>query len=125
MRPLPSDTSDTSKTTNNMEGPAASTTESDAKMPPKKRSRYPPRATSTMDEDAMDIDSPATETPNPIDEPAKRNEQLDDPWSDEQETSLFKGLIRWKPNGNHASPVINYGSNVLRHTQTLSNDRIV
>lgn len=71
-------------------------------MPPKKKGKGAARAASTpvADEDSMVIDSPAAETPKPLDEPTKRNDELlDDPWSDEQETSLFKGLMKWKPNG--------------------------
>jgi hypothetical protein len=99
LRPLHADPRKLPRT-DKSEGLATSTTE-DANMPPKKKSRAPPRATSTpvTDDDAMVVDSPAAETPKPIDEPAKRNELLDDPWSDEQETSLFKGIMRWKPNG--------------------------
>jgi MRG-binding protein len=71
-------------------------------MPPKKRGKANARAASTpvADEDAMVIDFPAEETPKPVEEPAKPDHDLlSDPWSDEQETSLFKGLMKWKPNG--------------------------
>ena len=70
-------------------------------MPPKKKGKGAVRAASTpVDEDAMVIDSPAAETPKPVEEPTKPNEDLlNDPWTDEQETSLFKGIMKWKPNG--------------------------
>ena len=71
-------------------------------MPPKKKGKGTARAASTpvADEDAMAIDSPAAETPKPVEEPAKPNaDLLKDPWTDEQETSLFKGIMKWKPNG--------------------------
>ena len=70
-------------------------------MPPKKKGKGTVRAASTpvADEDAMVIDSPA-ETPKPVEESAKPNaDLLKDPWTDEQETSLFKGIMKWKPNG--------------------------
>lgn len=42
----------------------------------------------------MDVDAPPTDLNA---KPAY--DILKDPWTDEQETSLFKGLIRWKPAG--------------------------
>jgi hypothetical protein len=68
------------------------------KMPPKKKAKAATAATSTStaDEDAMAIDTPQPQT----DEPAKpAYDILKDPWTDEQETSLFKGIIKWKPAG--------------------------
>lgn len=45
--------------------------------------------------DSMVIDRPEThESPK---KPAYN--PLQDPWTDEQETSLYKGIIRWKPAG--------------------------
>ncbi|KAG0649338.1 Chromatin modification-related EAF7, partial [Hyphodiscus hymeniophilus] len=73
-------------------------------MPPRKKGKGAARAASTPagDNDTMVIDSPVAETPKSIEEPAKRGDALlDDPWTDEQETSLFKGLMTWKPNGVH------------------------
>ncbi len=70
-------------------------------MPPKKKTKGTAKAPSTLvaDEDAMIIDTPQ-QTPKPIEEPAKsEDELLKELWTDEQETSLFKGLIKWKPNG--------------------------
>ncbi|CAG8982479.1 hypothetical protein HYALB_00002258 [Hymenoscyphus albidus] len=70
-------------------------------MPPKKKGKGVARAASTpvADEDTVMADSPQTqqveETPKPT------SDLLNDPWTDEQETSLFKGIIRWKPAGMH------------------------
>jgi hypothetical protein len=62
-------------------------------MPPRKKAKGSVRAASTpaADDDAMVIDTLQAELSKP--DPTK------DPWTDEQETSLFKGIIRWKPAG--------------------------
>lgn len=68
---------------------------STAKMPPKKK-KGSTRAASTPveDQDSMAIDTPQkAEPPKPI------YDILKDPWTDEQETSLFKGIVKWKPAG--------------------------
>jgi len=66
-------------------------------MPPRKKAKASTRAASTpvADEDAMVIDTPQ------IEEPGK--DMLKEPWTDEQETSLFKGIIKWKPAGKLGS----------------------
>ena len=72
-------------------------------MPSKKKAKGTARAASTpaADEDAMVVDSTTAEIPKSIEQAAKHSdESRDDPWTDEQETSLFKGLMKWKPNGN-------------------------
>ncbi|KAM3077233.1 hypothetical protein ACMFMG_003303 [Clarireedia jacksonii] len=66
-------------------------------MPPKKK-KNSLRAASTPvgDDDPMIIDAPENVEPaKPIYDPLK------DPWTDEQETSLFKGIVKWKPAGMH------------------------
>lgn len=77
-------------------------------MPPRKKTaKGSVRAPSTpaADEDAMAIDTPQpSEPPKPSDlEPAQPAEPAyditKDPWTDEQETSLYKGIIKWKPAG--------------------------
>ncbi|KAH7313145.1 chromatin modification-related protein EAF7-domain-containing protein [Rhexocercosporidium sp. MPI-PUGE-AT-0058] len=70
-------------------------------MPPRKKTKGSVRAPSTpaADEDAMAVDTPQ---PDATEEKAKPTyDILKDPWTDEQETSLFKGIIRWKPAGIH------------------------
>jgi MRG-binding protein len=65
-------------------------------MPPRKKTKGGNQAASTpaADEDAMIIDTPKVE------EPVKPSyDILKDHWTDEQETSLFKGIIKWKPAG--------------------------
>jgi MRG-binding protein len=66
-------------------------------MPPKKKGKAAgsTRAASTPvpDEDAMDID------PKENEDEKEGYDILKDPWTDEQETSLFKGIIKWKPAG--------------------------
>jgi hypothetical protein len=73
--------------------------ESDPKMPPKKKGKAATAAASTptADEDAMAIDTPPQ--PQAEDPPKPAYDILKDPWTDEQETSLFKGIIKWKPAG--------------------------
>lgn len=68
---------------------------STTKMPPKKR-KGSIQATSTPveDHDAMAID-----TPQKFEVPKPSYNILKDPWTDEQETSLFKGIVKWKPAG--------------------------
>ena len=63
-------------------------------MPPKKKAKSTAASTPApdVDENAMVID---TDAPSELPKP----DPLQDPWSDEQETSLFKGIIKWKPCG--------------------------
>ncbi|CZT43696.1 related to EAF7 Esa1 associated protein, subunit of the NuA4 histone acetyltransferase complex [Rhynchosporium secalis] len=69
-------------------------------MPPRKKAKGSVRAPSTpaADEDSMVVDTPQPDTTE-ASKPAY--DILKDPWTDEQETSLFKGIIRWKPAGIH------------------------
>jgi len=71
-------------------------------MPPRKKARGGGRTASTPgrdDGDAMVLDTPK-DTPESHESPKKpAYDPLQDPWTDEQETSLFKGIIRWKPAG--------------------------
>lgn len=48
-----------------------------------------------VDENAMVVDTPEA----PVVEAPPKPDPLKDPWSDEQETSLFKGIMKWKPCG--------------------------
>ncbi|KAI3317454.1 CT20-domain-containing protein [Xylariaceae sp. AK1471] len=83
-------------------------------MPPKRKSKAlaevsTPKATPAQDEDAMDVDTPkASETPRAADTPvaAKPNQPLESEvlsnlWTEDQISSLFKAIIRWKPSGMH------------------------
>ncbi|TAQ85566.1 hypothetical protein B7494_g6115 [Chlorociboria aeruginascens] len=65
-------------------------------MAPRKKGKGNARAASTpaVEEDPMDIDTP-------VERPKPTHDILKDPWTDEQETSLFKGIIKWKPAGIH------------------------
>ena len=67
-------------------------------MPPRRKPRLSSRATSTP---SGDVNEPSVEQ---IQTPVKGNVPKSfavapDAWTDEQETSLFKGMIRWKPVG--------------------------
>ncbi|KAI1470455.1 CT20-domain-containing protein [Daldinia caldariorum] len=87
-------------------------------MPPKRKSKAgsladvsTPKASSTSarDDDAMDVDTPqAADTPRAADTPTASkpslppaSEILNNLWTDDQESSLFKAVIRWKPSGIH------------------------
>lgn len=56
----------------------------------------------------MVIDTPEVEEDAPS---ISDYDILKDPWTDEQETSLFKGIIRWKPAG--MSPLLDYLLDIL------------
>lgn len=71
-------------------------------MPPRKKARggAVSTPTTTRSDDAMDIDTPRPETPTKSS--ANKTPAIDifnDMWTDDQLSSLFKGVIRWKPAG--------------------------
>ena len=67
-------------------------------MAPKKKPRLSSRATSTLSGDIVEQLAEPVQTP--IKQDVVRVPILSDSWTDEQETSLFKGMIRWKPVGS-------------------------
>jgi MRG-binding protein len=74
-------------------------------MPPRKRARGGANATvstptAAKSDDAMDVDTPQPSTPSKS--AAAKTPVVDihnDAWTDDQLSSLFKGVIRWKPAG--------------------------
>jgi MRG-binding protein len=88
-------------------------------MPPRKKFKRP-ISPPGPDDYGMDLDAPTPDVEEPNEPPAPAYEILKDPWTDEQETALFKGIIRWKPNGNgvpwtSATKTLTHN----RHAQTL------
>lgn len=66
-------------------------------MPPKKKGRLPARtASSPVGKATEDVLMTEDVQPKAVDEPSRPQ---DDPWTDEQETALFKSMVRWKPVG--------------------------
>ena len=68
-------------------------------MPPKKKAPRAARHDSTPSGDAADEATDDVSTPAET-ETVKDNIVVVDSWTDEQETSLYKGMIRWKPVGS-------------------------
>jgi len=69
-------------------------------MPPKKKARLPSGTASTPSIETQDAQTPIPATPDIAPKVGTATlDLLNDPWTDEQETSLYKGLIRWKPVG--------------------------
>lgn len=94
-------------------------------MPPRKKAKPAPSSPIT-DENSMAIDTPA---PRPTKAKAAVPPPYDilkDPWTDEQESSLFKGLMKWKPNGQYSSKRL-FATllTIPRNAQTLPHDRII
>ena len=91
-------------------------------MPPRKRARLHSRQ-----ESSASLDAPAASTPAGGDKPElpsgtstpMRGEGLEpDPWTDEQEIALLKGMIRWKPVGMSLATATKFpaaGLHSLRH----------
>ena len=68
-------------------------------MPPKKKARLSFRVASTPAVDNAEVSQLAEKIPSQIKDEGFSPETASDPWTDEQEISLFKGMIRWKPVG--------------------------
>ena len=68
-------------------------------MPPRKRAARAARRDSTASGDAVEQPKEDASTP-PEAESVRDHVVASDPWTDEQETSLFKGMIKWKPVGS-------------------------
>ncbi|CCU74321.1 CT20 family protein [Blumeria hordei DH14] len=64
-------------------------------MPPRKKLK------SITSPEASLVTLNDTETPSNTFQANNVPDILRDPWTDEQETSLFKGIVRWKPAGMH------------------------
>lgn len=64
-------------------------------MPPKRKGRAPVRTAAML---SGDIVEEASKSPD--ENTNNKSSVLSDPWTDEQETSLFKGMISWKPVGS-------------------------
>lgn len=68
-------------------------------MPPRKRVARTARRDSTTSGDA--VEQPAEDVSTPVEaESTGDHVAASHPWTDEQETSLFKGMIKWKPVGS-------------------------
>lgn len=77
-------------------------------MAPKKKIRQPSRAASTP---VGDVVEQAEETPTTMKSDSGIGIIVTDAWTDEQETSLFKSMVRWKPVGSFS----NYISSLHLH----------
>ena len=99
-------------------------------MPPKKKARLLSRAASTLSGDTQSGPLQVAEGPQPLERNDMGNHKvLSDPWTDEQEISLFKSMIKWKPVGSFSrlmEATASYYHQLLtmvdRHAQTLPDD---
>ncbi len=67
-------------------------------MPPKRKGRVPSGAAPTPPGDP--VEHTVEGMSMSADTDAAKDKKTSNPWTDEQETSLFKAMIRWKPVGS-------------------------
>jgi MRG-binding protein len=70
-------------------------------MPPRKKPRLSTRSTPLREgaqSKAASVSTPAEKEPSSPEEAPVYTLQ-NDPWTDEEETLLFKSIVRWKPTG--------------------------
>ncbi|KAJ9657554.1 hypothetical protein H2201_008155 [Coniosporium apollinis] len=73
-------------------------------MPPRKKARISTSSTPLAEaQPKTPISTTAASSPGKLSQPSQTttDDLLKDPWTDDQETSLFKSMIRWKPTGMH------------------------
>jgi MRG-binding protein len=62
-------------------------------MPPRKKAKASAASTPLADTQPQ--------TPQASGPSQSQDELLNDPWADEQETQLFKSMMKWKPTGDN------------------------
>ncbi|MCJ1298311.1 hypothetical protein MMC08_001100 [Hypocenomyce scalaris] len=92
-------------------------------MPPKKKARLSSRAASTPSGEVHEAPPQASDPRTPVRDEQTATDLPRDAWTDEQETSLFKGMIRWKPVGMHKHfRMIAISQHLRNHGYTSSKD---
>ena len=64
-------------------------------MPPRKKTKLSPAAASTISRSTVE------DKASPLKNETLPTQSAPDPWTDDQHTTLFKGMLRWKPVGMH------------------------
>lgn len=67
-------------------------------MPPRKKGRVLPGAPPIPSGD--ETEHTVLELPISVEANAVMDKMVSNPWTDEQETSLFRAMVRWKPVGS-------------------------